>query len=193
MIFNFRKKQKAKWPGLVSEKVGGKTWVYFSDPLKAPHSRILAYAQVMDEVQLGIQRKDLEGFVEIQRQAFNAGDFTKAAAYLEYMWSFIDLYAAEDNVIKLGCTFIMLKGEPVNKLEPRWIEKKTKLAQSSEEVRAFFLRLSLKQMPFYKKQRSDIDLTEYFRSPGVKEAAYIFLNLVRSNISKTKRQKQTKP
>lgn len=178
-------KRKKRIPGLLTEKVGGIKWRYYENPMAAPTMRVLAYFQALHETQLGIQRKDLEAFVDIQRQAFNSGDFTKAASYLEHLHAFLDLYAIEDNILKLGSSFILYPGESITKMEEHYTLKKQNAVKTNEAVKAFFLRLSYGQIEKLSSSESNFNPTEYLKQPQVRKAAAIFMQLVRLNTSKT--------
>ena len=178
-------KKKKPIPGIVVHHVGGIKWRVFENPMQAPYKRVLAYFNALHETQLGIQRKDLEAFVNVQRQAFNDKQFSQAASLLEYMANFLDLYAIEDNIIKLANAFILHPGESVTEMEEFYTKIKTDLVKSNEEVKAFFLSRSYEQIGKLSSSDEDFNLTEYLNRPEVRKAAIIFFQSVRGNIFKT--------
>jgi len=183
-----RKKKDRNEKFILKEiKAGGIKWRYFENPLAAPYKRVLAYFMAIHETQLGIQRKDLEAFVTLQEKAFNAGDFSNANFYLGHLKSYLSLYAVEDNILKIGNSFILYPGESLTDMEPHFMQLKTELVKENEEVRAFFLSASFKQVERWRQSEIDFDVLGFLNTETAR-AAMTFLQLVRTNTSNTSPQ-----
>ena len=184
-----RRKSIIKKYNLKVVTLSGQVFYYWENPLLAPYRRVLAYFVASHETRLGVQRIDLEKFIELMRKSINEGQFARLGAYLEYFSSYVDLYASEENIFKLANSFILLPGENPLKPETEFSDRKYKLMKADEEIRAFFLQTAWQQITKPKDSENTIDISEYLKRKEVRKAALIFSNLTTQNSSRSSQQK----
>lgn len=165
-------------------KIDGNKIFVFTDPMKMPYKRILQYFVAVDSVRYGLVREDLVAFKEAMRAEISQGNWSKVAGIFEHFVAFTDLYAVEKNMIHLGATFIMIKGEDPNEIDEQLFLKKYSMCEQSEEVKAFFLSRSYDLLKELSKSKDGFDILAYLKNPVVRKAAQTFLSLIHGRSNK---------
>jgi hypothetical protein len=126
-----------------------------------PTKRYLAYLANSNESDLGVNRDDLQAFVEGIRQSLKTNDIAKVGWYNETLSFYLKAHAPERMLFKTGAILLLIDDEKPNELDPKYQELKAQLFDTDEDFRVFFLKTLYRVLRNYGVLPTDTSEEDY--------------------------------
>jgi hypothetical protein len=151
---------------LIRHEVDGTAFYVYQSALALPYKRQLFFQSALKEAELGITTKDIRAIINLMHDALNNNDIVQASSYLSALRMYMDLYASNEIVFKIGDSVILLEDEPEEDMSEVITEKKKKLFQN-DKVKGFFLSTLQTILLDLGKLSNDFSLEDYLRNQQV--------------------------
>ena len=157
----------------------------FKNPLYLPKCRFAALGQALNDAQLNMTKDDADRYFEAMKDAANNSRWSDVATMINVMQFYMSQHTTTKTLLEIGCALIVLEGEPSDKVQPEWIERKSDIFYKDADFRGFFLRWAyIYLMTFSQQSDEPLTIGEYLSQPMIKQSENLFLKLLTENTEK---------
>lgn len=160
---------------LIKHKVDGNTFYVFRDVRMLPISRKQIYCAALADLSEKISHVDIGIFCKTVRDLGNKGDMAGILQLTGYLETQLILEERAKPHYQIAMAAVLVEGENPDEPHSWAMEQKMHLAQKSEQVRDFFLTISLNFNTSSEKQWTTSQCLEYLKAKGprsIEEAFY---------------------
>jgi len=153
------------------------------NPLTLPVRRQLNLQVVLNDMELNVTNHQLDAFQEMMHDLLQKGNVPEARRAVDSLKAYRELYTTNELMFRLANCITLMAGEPWNDFHPDYTEKKRKLYENNQNVKAFFLRTSLASLKILIASSTNINVVDYLNSTSTKIIERIFLSLIEDSTS----------
>jgi hypothetical protein len=176
-IKNLRTPKEREGLVLSLEKDGNRYYT-FPDPVAMPNIRHEQVFARINQVELGITKENLIGFVKTLEEAGSKGELGSVMMLVHYFKNLIEQPINVTPMLYLSMPLIILNDEPVDKVLGSYEDKKLELQKGDEEVRIFFLQCSISMLQQLQTGVISTEVWKEIMNPVRRRIEDQFLNLV---------------
>jgi hypothetical protein len=164
----------------------------FNNPLYLPKCRFALLGQALNDSQLNMTKDDAAIFFEKMKMAANSGAWSDVMTLINTMEFYMSQHTSTNTLLAVGKALIILQGEPTDRIDPEWMQKKEHLFKTDLDFRGFFLRSAYVYLLTFSNQSIEsFQVVDYLNSPIVKMSEKQFQTLLTENTEKGLKETKT--
>jgi hypothetical protein len=157
----------------------------FKNPLYLPKCRFSALGQALNDAQLNMTKEDANIYFEAMKGAANNSQWSDVMTMINAMQFYMSQHTTTQTLLEIGCALIVLHGEPADKVQPEWVERKKDMFYKDADFRGFFLRWAyIYLMTFSQQSDEPLTIGEYLSQPMIRQSESLFLKYLTENTEK---------
>jgi hypothetical protein len=130
----------------------------YKNPIQIPYKRTEAALIFSRYAQLCLTPERLNEYLKAIIIANNKGDRSLVGTFANHLLITDEHYGERQSLLNLATVYTVLEGEPADKFNQQWQEKKKEIFQADEDCRDFFLTWAYQKTPNFMKTQKNIIL-----------------------------------
>ncbi len=127
------------------------------------YNRVVAFQYALKNTDYGMIQSDIKETVGFILSANEKKDTNGVATYANYINASLEEYTPIRVLWEVCNTFILMDGEPTDKLSLEYSQKKKQLCQDSELIEVFFLTVAINTLKAMGNLSEDTQIGDYSR------------------------------
>ena len=157
----------------------------FKNPLYLPKCRFSALGQALNDAQLNMTKDDADRYFEGMKDAANNSRWSDVMTMINAMQFYMSQHTTTKTLLEIGSALIVLEGEPIDKIDQAWMERKSDIFYKDADFRGFFLRWAyIYLMTFSQQSEEPLQIGEYLSDPMISNSESLFMKYLTENTEK---------
>ena len=147
-------------------------WYVFADPLEMHVDRELELRDAEDFLRMNMTREWLQEWTKTTKELVNKGDIFQLSQMLSGLEIRSEMDFSRRAYVHFCSVFYLINDEPLEGLDPRYVEQKRLLLESNSELRDFFLRDAFMRLHKCEQELSMLFLTYLQKTEKIDKATW---------------------